>query len=155
MDIAVLQEKQQSKTRPPGAWKLASTRALTLAPRQDGLLRVARGQLWATFDGPHPPLGVRSGDLVVAEGETLFVARGERLVIEPARRGEDAFFWWDPLPQARAVPLERWRAVVAPWRELRGALAATGAASGRLATALAAAALASLPRRLPAPRVAA
>jgi hypothetical protein len=155
MQTDALHEQQQSEPRPPGSWKLEGHRALTLVPREDGLLRVARGRVWATFDGPHPPLGVRGGDLVVDAGETLFVAAGERLVMEPARRDQDVFFHWDPLPQVQAVPVERWRAVVVPWRELRTALSATAVAASHLAGAIGAAGLASLPRRLPSPRIAA
>ena len=153
MTTAVLQEKQQSTTRPAGSWKLGAARAMTLAPERDGLLRVARGQLWATFDGPHPPVGVREGDLIIEEGQAIFVAAGERVVIEGTSRGEDVFFQWEPLPEVRAVPIERWRAVAAPWRDLQGALAATVVAAAHLVKALLVAGLSSLPRRLPGGRV--
>lgn len=153
MTTDVLQERQQSAPRPPGSWKLGARRAMTLAPNGDGLLRVARGNVWATFDGPHLPLGVRGGDLVVEAGETVFIAAGERVVIEAGTPGQDAYFYWDLVPETRAVPVERWRAVLAPWHELQAALVASVAAAGRLVLAIAVAGVASLPRRWPSGRV--
>ncbi|MBK0394724.1 DUF2917 domain-containing protein [Ramlibacter algicola] len=153
MPTAVLQEKQQSTTRPAGSWKLGAARAMTLDPVRDGLLRVASGQLWATFDGPHPPVGVREGDLILEEGQAIFVAAGERVVIEGTLRGEDTYFLWEPLPAVQSVPIERWRAVAAPWRELQGALAATAVAAVHLVRAVLVAGVASLPRRFPGSRV--
>ncbi len=55
MASQTLTQMQQSTSAPalPGTWKLAAGRAITLEPREAGILRVAHGQLWATFDGPH------------------------------------------------------------------------------------------------------
>ena len=46
-------QSHQSAYALAGAWKLANGRAMTLQPREAGVLRVARGGLWATGDGPH------------------------------------------------------------------------------------------------------
>ena len=82
--------------RAPGAWKLAPGRALTLSPRQAGLLEVVYGEVWATFDGPHAARSTiwettlsRAGERLVPRGRT---APGGRVLAPDA----PAFFSWDP-----------------------------------------------------------
>lgn len=94
-----------SSTRnpPPGAWKLAPGRALTLSPRQAGQLEVVYGEVWATFDGPHsgPPNDL--GDRVVRAGERLCLEAGQNVVVESWRSDAPAFFSWDPYAAAPAA----------------------------------------------------
>lgn len=127
-------------------WELPAGRAMSLRPRQDSVLRVAQGQVWATLDGPHAR---REGDLFLAAGEQLTVAAGQRVVIEPRGTPRDApaCFSWTPAPQpaaqAGATPWQQ--AVIQPVSDLRlalgnAALALRGAAGAllRLARGLAA-----------------
>jgi hypothetical protein len=55
----------------PGTWKLAPGRAITLQPASSGVLRVAHGSLWVTFDGPHRGPLNDLGDHVVEVGESV------------------------------------------------------------------------------------
>lgn len=132
-------QMQQSPSAPalPGTWKLAARSALTLRPREAGILRVSHGQLWVTFDGPHAgPLNDR-GDHVVAVGEQLRLRSGQRLVIEAWDAAAPAYFSWDPLAARERSPAPRLAAVVQPVADLRLALALGAGAAGRLVAALA------------------
>jgi hypothetical protein len=137
-----------------GCWKLGSGRALTLRPTEAGVLRIAHGQVWLTFDNAHQDDGVRGGDHFMGAGEELRLLPGQVLVMESwhAANVSPAYFSWDPLPAAAGVALARpsrhalaqravslpWRAGVAqPLRDLRGALGLAGVASGRLVFGLA------------------
>jgi hypothetical protein len=82
----------------PGGWTLAPGAALTLRPSHPGVLRVADGVLWATFDGPHPGPFNDLGDHLLPPGAVLEVEAGQRLVIEPLDAVVPARFSWDPLP---------------------------------------------------------
>ncbi len=132
-----------------GCWKLGVGRALTLRPTQAGVLRIAHGQVWLTFNNAHQDDGVRGGDHFLGAGEELRLLPGQVLVMESwqAAPASPAYFSWDPLPAAAGVALARpsrhalaqravglpWRAGVAqPLRDLRGALGLVAAASGRL-----------------------
>lgn len=137
-----------------GCWKLGSGRALTLRPTEAGVLRIAHGQVWLTFDNAHQDDGVRGGDHFLGAGEELKLLPGQVLVMESwhAAGAAPAYFSWDPLPATAGVALALssrhalaqravalpWRAGVAqPLRDLRGALGLAAAASGRLAFGLA------------------
>jgi hypothetical protein len=87
----------------PGTWKLAPGRAITLEPRDAGVLKVAHGRLWVTFEGPHAGRLNESGDHVMGAGEHLHVTPGHRLVVEAWNEGCPAYFSWDPLPVAAPV----------------------------------------------------
>ncbi len=130
---------QQSSAAPalPGTWQLAPGRAITLRPREAGVLRVAYGQLWVTFDGPHggPPNDL--GDHVLGIGERLRLACGQRLVAEAWDAHGPAYFSWDPLPAAAGESM-RFAAVVQPLADLRLALVFGAGAVRRLAVGLAA-----------------
>lgn len=132
-----------------GCWKLGSGRALTLRPTEAGVLRIAHGQVWLTFDNAHQDDGVRGGDHFLVAGEELKLLPGQVLVMESwhAANTSPAYFSWDPMPAAAGVALASpsrhalaqravslpWRAGVAqPLRDLRGALGLAAAASGRL-----------------------
>ncbi|NMM14140.1 MAG: DUF2917 domain-containing protein [Rhodoferax sp.] len=79
-----------------GCATLLPGRAISLRPRQAGLLRIAQGQVWATLDGPHAGHGNESGDFFVKAGQTLAVGAGQRLVFEPWRTAHEApvYFEW-------------------------------------------------------------
>jgi len=137
MASQTITQMQQSSSAPalPGTWKLAAGRAITLEPREAGTVKVAHGQLWATYDGPHSGPLNNLGDHVVGVGEQLRLRPGQRLVVEPLNGGLPAYFSWDPLPQRAAVP--RLARLVQPLADLRLALALGGGAAGRLVAGLA------------------
>ena len=116
----------------PGTWKLAAGRAITLEPREAGVLKVAHGQLWATFDGPKHGAPNDQGDHFFGVGEQVRLQPGERLVIEAWNHGAPAYFSWDPLPVRKAVARPVFAAVVQPLADLRLALVFGAGAVGRL-----------------------
>ena len=120
----------------PGTWKLASGRAVTLQPREAGLLRIAHGTVWVTRDGPHSGPLNDQGDHFLHSGEQLPLLRGQRLVIEAWDRQQPAYFSWDPWPQGERHRLGR-AAVIQPLDDLRLALVLGAGAAERLLTALA------------------
>lgn len=63
-----------------GAWQIAAGQAMTLKARSQSVLRVRQGRLWVTRDASAQH---GSEDLVLAPGESLVVAAGQRLVMEP------------------------------------------------------------------------
>ena len=134
MASQTLTQMQQSSSAPalPGTWKLAAGRAITLEPREAGTLKVAHGQLWATYDGPHSGPLNDLGDHVVGVGEQLRLRPGQRLVVEASNGGHPAYFSWDPLPQNAAAPR-----LVQPLADLRLALALGAGAAGRLVAGVA------------------
>lgn len=123
-----------------GRWQLAAERAISLRPRQAGVLRITQGRVWATLDGPQQGAGNESGDHFLQPGQRLLVGAGQHLVLEPwPDSGEvPACFEWTPLAAARSVPAARWNAaVIEPLHELGQALLMAGSALGRLALGLA------------------
>ena len=88
-------------------------------------------------------------------GSSLRLRAGQRVVIEPADKGEAAYFAWDVAVQPRVVPVRCWQPVVQSWRELLRRPGPGRPRAARLAAGLAAIALASLPRRTPGSRMAA
>lgn len=90
----------------PGFSKLAVGQALSLQPRQAGLLRVAKGQVWVTLGvAPH---GARNelGDYFLRAGEQLAVSPGQKVVLEPFERAQQqsVFFDWTPSPAVVQSP---------------------------------------------------
>ena len=126
-----------------GCWRLASGRALSLKPRELGVLRIAQGRVWLTGAAP-------AQDLVLQAGDALAVAVGQHVVLEPwGWAGEcDApvLLQWDhvaPQPcrhQARTRAARDWKlGVVQPLQELVRALAGAGRAVGAAAAQVTAA----------------
>jgi hypothetical protein len=145
----------QSHTQPnqsagtlAGTWKLQGGRAMTLQPRESGMLRVARGSLWVTGDGPHAGPLNDQGDRFLEPGEQVRLLRGQRLVIEAWDKQGPTYFAWDPLPQA-APRRVRAADLVQPVEDLRRAVGLGASAAGRLLAALAALGWASLVRERP------
>jgi hypothetical protein len=134
MASQTLTQMQQSAATPalPGTWKLPAGRAITFQPREAGTLRVAHGQLWATFDGPHAGPRNDLGDHVVGAGEQLRLRPGQRLVLEAWDPRTPAYFSWDPLPPAARVAEPRVAAVVQPLADMRLAFTFGADAAGRL-----------------------
>lgn len=136
-----------------GCWKLGQGQALTLRPDRPGVLQIAHGRVWITFDNACQDDGVRGGDHMLQAGDSLRLLPGQALVMEAwatAQQGA-VYFSWDPLPASEGVSVRTrpaallasvapWRAgVLEPLRDLGLALALAGAASVRLAAGLVAA----------------
>ena len=92
-------QMHQSPSPQPGSCVLAARRAMTLQPRESGVLRVACGRLWATCDGPHSGALNQSGDHIVDPGGELRLRAGQRWVIEAWHGDSPACFSWEPLPR--------------------------------------------------------
>ncbi|MDB5947310.1 MAG: hypothetical protein JWQ33_2336 [Ramlibacter sp.] len=135
MASRTFEQAHQSRTSLSGTWKLAAGRAITLQPRERGLLRIAHGSVWITADGPHPGPANDQGDRFMGAGERLPLLRGQRLVIEALDATQPAYFSWDPSAQPGAVRLVE---LVQPARDLRLAVVLGLGAAGRLLVALAA-----------------
>jgi hypothetical protein len=149
MQPAVLPHSQQSTVRLPGTWKLEQGRAATLRPREDGLLRIAHGRVWITFDGPHAGPANDLGDRILGAGEHVRVRAGRRLVIESCDARLPAYFSWDFSPEVQPVAAQ---AVEQSWCDLRLATALGLRSAWRLARALVALGAGSLlPRPAPLP----
>jgi hypothetical protein len=119
-----------------GAWKLAAGRAITLEPRERGLLKVVQGRLWVTFDGPHHGRLNESGDHVMGAGEQVHLVPGQRVVAEPWNDGCPAYFSWDLAPVATVVRRLRADELLQSLADLRLALIFGGHAVARLASGL-------------------
>jgi len=79
-----------------GAWRLDAGVAMSLRASSASVLRIRQGRVWVTRDAT-----ARSGseDLVLAPGDALSVAAGERIVMEPWD-GHGATYSWDAAPAA-------------------------------------------------------
>ncbi len=88
-----------------GGWILEPHSALTLHSPEAGRMRVVRGRVWATVDGPHSGPANDLGDHVLQQGEALQVRADQRLVIEPWARSanEPVYFSWEPLDATGVV----------------------------------------------------
>lgn len=132
-------QTSRSQDSVPGFWKLAPGRALSLQPRQPGLLRVAQGQVWVTLGARHQGAGNELGDFFLHAGEELAVSPGQHLVLEPFERAQQqaVFFEWTPSLDAVQVPaIQNAAAVALPLRELGLALGLVGSALGHLGMGL-------------------
>lgn len=118
-----------------GAWKLAARQAMSLRPRQHGVLRVVRGRLWVTVQGRRGGTLEERGDHVLVAGDQLPV-RAHRHVVLEAWSVQDVCFEWQPLPQAAPVALARRQAIAQSTAELRLAGRMAAGALARLAWAL-------------------
>lgn len=99
----------------PGCWTLAPGRAISLRPREAGVLRIEMGRVWATFDGPHQGHGNESGDHFLLAGQHLAVRAGQRLVLEPWCEVGDApvCVQWTSVLKTVPVRTARWKMTLA------------------------------------------
>lgn len=121
----------------PVGWKLTRGEPLSLLPRQDSVLYILRGRVWATVDGPHAGPANASGDIVLQAGQRLGIRAGRHLVLESLDDVPARFDWAAaPVPQSVAAP-SRWKTtVVQPLRDFGHALGLAGAALVRLVLGL-------------------
>ncbi len=122
-----------------GNWKLGSGRAITLHSQDEGILRIAKGRVWATLDGPRIGPVNDSGDFFLDVGDSLTLRAGQPVVIESwnACADEATYFSWDPETSAQRTRMRvdsRWQVAVAhPLRDFGLALIMAAHALGRLA----------------------
>jgi hypothetical protein len=125
----------------PGTWKLARGRAVTLRPGTDGIVKIAHGRIWATFDGPHGITPDEAGDHILEVGRSMYVRAGQRVVLEAWNASGASYFAWDPVLATCAAPSPRarlnTRVVLQPLADLRQALGLAGRALGQLVTGVA------------------
>ena len=74
-----------------GAWQLAPGQATTLKATAPTVLRVRQGRVWITCDATNR---WGSEDIVLAPGESMQLAAGQRIVMEPWD-GFGATYTWD------------------------------------------------------------
>ena len=133
-------QAQQSATATPsalsGTWRLVAGRAITLQPRDEGMFKVAHGQMWVTCDGPHQGARNESGDHFVAAGETVRLRAGQRMVVESWNWQNPSYFTWDPLPVRARTAAPRFNAIVQPLADLRLAIVFGAGAVTRLVAGL-------------------
>jgi hypothetical protein len=141
------QLQESSPPALPGTWKLGAGRAITLRPKEDGVLRIAHGRLWATFDGPHGGPPNDQGDEILGVGDQLRLRAGQRLVVEAWDARAPAYFSWDPVPQAVASASLSFAPVLQPLADLRLAAVFGAGAAARLLAGLAALALGAVSGR--------
>jgi len=99
MTATVLSSSIPSLTRqapvPPavrrGAWQLEAGQAMSLRAQSDSVLRIRQGRVWVTRDATTQ---WGSEDLVLSPGESLRLAKGQRVVMEPWD-GFGATYTWD------------------------------------------------------------
>ena len=129
-------QTQQSALAAPsalsGTWRLVAGRAITLQPREEGTFKVAHGQMWVTYDGPHKGPYNQSGDHFVAAGQTVRLRAGQRMVVESWNWQNPSYFTWDPLPVPARAAAPRFNAVVQPLADLRLAIVFGAGAVTRL-----------------------
>ena len=95
-----------------GFLRLAAGHAVTLKAAKPGVLRIAQGRVWATFDHSDR-VGSCAGDFFAGRGEGLPLLPGQAVVVESFALGEaeNAYFSWEPLAPAqacRAAPPAQW-----------------------------------------------
>jgi hypothetical protein len=133
-----VQELQAPHAAPAlsGCWKLRAGRAISLQPRQAGVLKIAQGRVWATLNGAHCGHGNESGDHFLQAGQQLTVGAGQHLVLESCAAPDAApvYFEWGRVPAAGRA--SRWQAAV-PLHDLGLALRQVGQALGQLLKGLA------------------
>jgi Protein of unknown function (DUF2917) len=129
-----------------GYCKLEAGHALTLHARQAGVLRITRGRVWLTFDITEKNAAARTGDHFLSRGESLQLAAGEAVVMEPYGLGHvpAAYYSWEAAAASRPVVLSSSAGVRQPLADLRLALGLALGALGRLTRGLAAGGVAGL-----------
>lgn len=127
--------RSSSPRVPLGQWRLHAGCAMRLRPRGEAVLRVYRGRLWVTLGRPDGGTPEHSGDLFVAQGQTLVVPVGARCVLEPWPAGPDAdpvCFDWMDLQPADPQAGRFAREVLRPSREAWDALGLAAGATARV-----------------------
>ncbi len=106
---------------------LSVSEALTLCPRELGMLRVTQGRIWATIDLDGSSSVADAGDHFVVPGQDLRLRAGQRVVLEAwPMKGQGPVQWqWLPVAIPSANRYGLGRALVAAWRALQASAART------------------------------
>lgn len=73
---------------------LSVSEALTLCPREPGVLRVIHGRIWATIDLDRNSSVADAGDHFVVPGQDLRLRAGQRVVLEAwPEKGQGPVQW--------------------------------------------------------------
>jgi Protein of unknown function (DUF2917) len=110
---------------------LSVSEALTLCPREPGVLRVTQGRIWATIDLDRSRTFADAGDHFVVPGQDLYLRAGQRVVLEAwPVQGQTSIQWqWlpvaTPMATSAASHTGLGRALVAAWRALQASAART------------------------------
>jgi len=77
-------------------FEVPAAQALSFKAHRPSLLRVTQGRVWVTRDSNTQQA---AEDLVLGEGASLRLARGERVVLESWSAGQPAASWfsWEPV----------------------------------------------------------
>lgn len=126
------------------SWSLVKGSAQTFIPQTAGVLRVQKGQVWATLNAslwsPQPRWcpEIDAGDIFVQPGRALTLAAGQRVVLEswPVAGVATSQLVWEPVAQSQSS--RRWQqSVVQPVHELGRGLLVTARALVHLVAGLA------------------
>ena len=110
---------------------LSVFKAITLCPREAGVVRVTQGRMWATMDLDSGSPVADAGDHFVAPGQDLHLRAGQRVVLEAWPAKGQASIQWQWLPVATPVSTFAashtglGHALVAAWRALQASAART------------------------------
>ena len=130
---------QSTPAQAVGCVKLPPRRAVTLAIRAPGQLRISHGRVWVTCGNADDTARARAGDHFLNAGEVLPLAWGQQVVMESmdAQSDSTAYFNWEPdvaaLQAASPRHLQYARSEVRqPLLDLAAALHQVGWALGQL-----------------------
>jgi hypothetical protein len=115
---------------------ISVSEALTLCPREPGVLRVTQGRMWATIDLDRNSPVADAGDHFVAPGQDLHLRAGQRVVLEAWPVQGQTSIQWQWLPATREMGCGRWQNRVAePLHDLGRVLVLVVRATARLVSA--------------------
>ena len=80
-----------------GCWKLQKSKAISLFPREDSLLTIKQGHVWATINTGGNNRADGYGDHFLGAGESLLVRQGQHLVFESTKGNLPVFFDFLPI----------------------------------------------------------
>ena len=92
------QQCQKKMTRWPGAWRVASQRAISLMPRQPSQILIVQGRAWITWETGAAARPAPEQDVFLTAGQILDVPAGVRLVMESVDPCEPVDFDWRTMP---------------------------------------------------------
>lgn len=105
------QTRSFGSSRPAISYTVQAGHAMTVQARESGVLRIRQGRFWLTFSRAGRNRCAPAGDYFLECGESLQLAAGQTVVIEPcARAATDS-----PDEQGAATPASvRWEADAPP-----------------------------------------
>ena len=80
-----------------GCWKLQPSKAISLFPREDSMLTIKQGKVWATINAGSDNRADGYGDHFLSVGDRLALQKGQHLVFESVGRDLPVFFDFTPV----------------------------------------------------------